>query len=81
MSREIHRVMQDSYDLNTFGSGAIEDDVPAFVITIRGANDLVAFSPHPRIDSKIGESIFKLFYVFEALLPPPFFVRVTANVF
>ena len=80
MSGEIHRVVQDSYDLDTFSSRAIEDDVPAFVITIRGANEFIAFFPPPRIVGKRGESIFKLFYVVEALLPPPFFVRVTANV-
>jgi len=45
--------MQDSQNLDTFGSGAIEDDVPFFVITIRGADDLITLSPSLRIISKI----------------------------
>lgn len=81
MPWEIHRVMQDSEDLYTFSTSAIKDNVPAFVVTVREANDFIAFSPHVRIICKIGDSIFKLFNVLVALLTSPFFVRVTANVF
>jgi len=80
MSWEIHRFMQDSQNLDTFGSGAIEDDMPSFVITIRGADNLITLSSSLRIMSKIRESIFKLFYIFKTLLSPPLFVCVTANV-
>ncbi len=81
MTWEIHRVMQDSQNLCTFGSGAIEDDMPSFVITIRRADDLITFSSHLRFCRKIGESIFKLFHVFEALFSPSIFIRVMANFF
>ena len=60
MTWEIHRVMQDSQNLDTLGGGAIEDDVPTFVITIRGADDLITFLPHLWFFSEVGESIFKL---------------------
>lgn len=81
MSREIHRVMQDPHEFDAFGSGAIENDVPAFVITIRRADDLLALSSHLRVVGKIGESIFKLSDIFETLLSPPFLIRVTADIF
>lgn len=72
--------MQDSHDFDACGSNAIEDDVPAFVITIRGANDLIAFFSPLRLVSKIGKSILKLFDVVEALLSSPFLVRVAADI-
>ena len=73
MPWEIHRVMQDSQNLDALGSGTIEDNVPSFVITIKGADDLITFLPHQWFFSEVGESIFKLLYVFEALLSPPSF--------
>ena len=73
MSREIHGVMQDSQYFDALGSGAVEDNVPAFMITIRSASHLVAFSAHLWLISKIEKSIAKLFDVTKALLTPSIF--------
>ena len=81
MSREIHGVMQDSQYFDALGGGAVEDNMSAFMITIRSASHLVAFSAHLWLISKIEKSIAKLFDVTKALLTPPFFVCVAANIF
>jgi hypothetical protein len=41
MSWEVHRVMQDSDDLNAFGGGAVKDNMPAFVVSVRSLGQLM----------------------------------------